>query len=209
MPFVEFAQQPVHADAGQGVQRAERLVRQEQFRVAHQGAGQGGTLLFAAGQLVGPGTLPALQADLGEGPYSAFADAGSVQSEGDVVQDPQPGQQAGVLEGEGDPFGDGQPARSLDVVVEAGHGAQQGRLPGAAAAQQRGELTCSDGQIEFLEDGPVAEAADQPAGAHRGRGVVPYPGAGVGGQPASVRRHDRALLSIARTSASEEKPKIP
>lgn len=207
MAFVEFAQQVVHLDPGQRVQGAERLVGQEEFGLADQGAGEGGALLFAAGQLVRPGAVAALEADLGEGGEAAFPGARAAQAEGDVVDEPEPGQQPGVLEGERDPVGDGEFAGARHRVVEAGDSPQQGRLAGAAAPEQCGELAGRDGEIEFLEDVAVAEAADQFPGTDGGaRGEGRRAG---GGQPARVRRHDRTFLSTARTAASDAKPKIP
>ena len=64
--LAQLAQQRVHADPGERVERTERLVGQQQLRVADQRAGQRDALLLAAGQLVGPRLLAAGEADLGE-----------------------------------------------------------------------------------------------------------------------------------------------
>src|SRR4051812_3325397 len=51
----------VHLLAGQSVQRAERLVHQEELRIARQRTHDGDALLHAAGKLVGIFVLEALQ----------------------------------------------------------------------------------------------------------------------------------------------------
>ena len=57
VPVAQAAEQRVHPDAGQRVERAERLVGEQQFGFAHQGSGQRDALLLAAGQLVRPRPL--------------------------------------------------------------------------------------------------------------------------------------------------------
>ena len=47
----DFLDQPVHLLAGEGVERAERLVHQQHRRLVGRGAHQGGALLHAAGKL--------------------------------------------------------------------------------------------------------------------------------------------------------------
>ncbi|SHO66781.1 hypothetical protein SAMN02745172_03440 [Pseudoxanthobacter soli DSM 19599] len=49
MNRTEIAQQLMHRDLGQGVERAERLVGQDQFWLAHKRLRQCHTLLFTAG----------------------------------------------------------------------------------------------------------------------------------------------------------------
>ena len=50
VPTAQGEQQPVHLDPGERVERAERLVEQEQFGLAHQRAGQRDTLRLSPGQ---------------------------------------------------------------------------------------------------------------------------------------------------------------
>lgn len=45
VPFVQAGQQGVHTGPGECVERAERLVREEQFGLAYQGAGERDPLL--------------------------------------------------------------------------------------------------------------------------------------------------------------------
>ena len=67
VPLVQLLQQPVHADAGQGVEGAERLVEQQQLRLAHEGPGQGDALGLAARQRARPRPGLVGQPDLLEG----------------------------------------------------------------------------------------------------------------------------------------------
>ena len=57
MALPELEHQPVDRDAGQGVQRRERLVEQQQPGLANQRSGQRGALRLAAGQRERPGLL--------------------------------------------------------------------------------------------------------------------------------------------------------
>ena len=98
VPLAEPDQKIMHTDAGQGVQGAERLVRQQQFRRAHEGAGQCHTLLFAAGQFMRPGAFTPLQTDFFQCGQAASFDIGSGQSQHDIIQRALPGQQSCILE---------------------------------------------------------------------------------------------------------------
>ena len=79
-------QQRVHPDARQRVERAERLVRQEQRRLAHQRARQRHALLLAARKRVRPGILAAGQADIGERRPPPLGRIRMAQADGDVLQ---------------------------------------------------------------------------------------------------------------------------
>ena len=57
--LLQLEQLVLHVAADQRVERAERLVHQQQVGVGGERAGQADALLHAAGQLVGPGLLPA------------------------------------------------------------------------------------------------------------------------------------------------------
>jgi hypothetical protein len=50
MALPQAFDQPVHPDAGERIERAERFVQQQQPRLVHQGAGQGDALALAARQ---------------------------------------------------------------------------------------------------------------------------------------------------------------
>ncbi len=147
-----------------------------------------------------PGPLATLEADLGQRDATALGGVLVAQAEDDVVEDPLPGQQPGVLEDHRHLAGYVDPAVAGDVAVEAGESAQEGALAGAAAADQRDELAGRDLEIEPVEHASrLAEAAMQAADADRGGAVR---------QPARVRRHDSAFLSMSRTDPSATRPRI-
>ena len=105
--LAHFVVQPdhlvLHVPPDQRVERRERLVEQQQFRIVGQRAGQPDPLLHAAGELIGVGLLVAGQPDqLGDlarpGVAAPSCDAADLQAVGDVVEDPAVRQQAEVLE---------------------------------------------------------------------------------------------------------------
>ena len=62
----QLLDQRVHPDPGERIQRTERLVKQQQLRLADQRPSQRGPLRLAAGQRLGPVVLVAVEPDLGE-----------------------------------------------------------------------------------------------------------------------------------------------
>ena len=72
----EGADQRLHAQAGEGVKRTERLVEQQHGRVARQRAGEGHALGLASRERVGPGVGVGLEPDLGQRPDRAGAALG-------------------------------------------------------------------------------------------------------------------------------------
>src|SRR5581483_5903140 len=186
VPAPQPQHQRVHGDPGQRVERAERLVEQQQAGLADQGAGERGALRLAAGQGEWPGVRLGGEADLGE---RLFRDGGWIwcaQAERDVRRDAAPGEQAGFLERDGDRAAHLEFARG--VRIQAGQRAQQRGLAGAADPEQRDELALRDVEVQVVEHARAAELA----------GEVPY--------DSSVRRHARALLSSRRTRASVIRP---
>ena len=67
VPGPQRQDQPVHRHPGQRVQRAERFVKQQQRRLAHQGPGQRCPLRLTTGQRQRPCRRALGKADLGEG----------------------------------------------------------------------------------------------------------------------------------------------
>ena len=63
---VQFLKQTQNFPAGGGIQRAGRLIRQQQRRSAHKSAGNGHTLLLAALKLAGPVLQPVFQPHAGQ-----------------------------------------------------------------------------------------------------------------------------------------------
>ena len=72
--LLPLIQQPLlHGDAGQEVQRGEGLVQQQQIAAGEHGAGEGGALAHAAGELVGALVAAARKAHLVERLIDPFA----------------------------------------------------------------------------------------------------------------------------------------
>ena len=162
----------LHPLPGHLVQRAERLVHQQQPRALGQGAGDGDPLLHAAGQLVGIGTGELAQPDhldqLGDpGPAGRRARAVELERQLDVGGDGAPRQQAGLLEG--DPVRlvqPGLPRRAAEHLtgarrrgVEVGDQPQQGALAAAARPDQRDELTRAYVEVDVLQRDDIGAAA--------------------------------------------------
>src|SRR5579875_108871 len=105
--------QAVHADPGERVQGAERLVEEQQAGSTDQRAGQRHPLRLTAGKGEGPRVGVLRQPDLGQGSPAHVLRVVHPQAEGHVGQHPLPGNQPRLLEGDGHPTGDGHLA--LDV----------------------------------------------------------------------------------------------
>ena len=65
----QLGHQALRLDPGERVERAERLVEQQQIGLAHQGAGQRGALGLAAGQRLGPRVRAMREPDLVQRPF--------------------------------------------------------------------------------------------------------------------------------------------
>ena len=137
--------------ARDGVERAERLVQQQDLRVERERAGDADALLHAARQLMRIVVRKAVQADETHEARDALTglggfNAGDLEPEGDVLGDRQPGKQVELLEhhrarrrGLLNPparHRDGAARRGLQAVQDA----QQGGLAAAARADDRDEL---------------------------------------------------------------------
>ncbi len=154
-----------------GVERAERLVEQQDFRLDGKGAGQGDALSLAAGKLMriarGVGVeLDELQklihflAD--EGARRALAARADFQTEGDVVEDGHVTEERIVLEDESDfSIADAAPCDVLVVkkdrsavrvgLFKSGDNAQERRLSGAGRAEKGHKLAGVDGQAHVVQ----------------------------------------------------------
>src|SRR5260370_32081849 len=96
-------QQLLHLQSGLRVERAERLVHQEELGLHQQAAREADTLLHAAGELVGIGVLEAAEADQGERAFRLLLEAAPLvaldaRAERDVVAHRQPGEERRLLE---------------------------------------------------------------------------------------------------------------
>jgi hypothetical protein len=178
----------VHGEPGQGVQGTERLVEQQQVRLANQRSGKGDTLCLAAGQRAWPGVGVVGELNLGQrllGERTVVTPP--TQAEYDVAPHLAPGQQSWLLERDGHRAVHVGPP--VHFGVETGEHPQQRGLPRAAAAEQCHELARPDPEVQPCQHFPVTEAFGEPAD--------------LDGQ---AFRHRRALLSMSRTSASVTSP---
>ena len=162
LPLPDTEQQFLHQPARLVVESAERLVEQQDFRAVRQGAGDGRSLLHAAGELFRPMVLEAAQADLVDIaidnlPFFLLGNAAFAQAEGDVFADRQPGKQRIGLEHHAAirprprhrPTGQQHFARRR--AVETGDDAQQGRFSASRRAEDGDEIIAGDFQIGGLK----------------------------------------------------------
>jgi hypothetical protein len=152
----------VHELAGHGVERAERLVHQQQRRVVDERAGQRHALAHAARQLVGVLVLEALEAGQLEQAEGAPArrlpvEAQHLYRQHHVVEDVPPRQQDGILEDDADVAAgavDGPPAQvhaAGGARQEAGQDLEERGLAAARLAHDRDELALGDVERDAAE----------------------------------------------------------
>jgi hypothetical protein len=156
----------VHLVARHGVQRAERLVHQEQRRIEQQRAAEGRALLHAAGELARALGGEVFEPDEAQQLRRALVIAPRVaprqlRGEQDVLEHAAPVQQHRRLEHHPD-LGDGAPDRMVRDLhaargrrAQPGHDAEQRRLAAARGTDERDELAARDGE------GDVAEGFDR------------------------------------------------
>src|SRR6266545_610610 len=185
--LVEFEQQPHHVLARLAVQRAGRLVGEQQRGFTHDRPRDRGALFFATGQRVRPVGQPVAEPDELQGRFGAFASfplagAGVEQAVGDVVQGRHARCQVELLENEPDPlgpqrrevmvgqFGDVEPVDD-DLpgagAVQRAHHMQQRRLARPRRPNDRHQLTAADLQVDVAErPDPAGVFAADPAQHH-------------------------------------------
>ncbi len=185
VPGDQLPDELVHLDPGQCVEGGERLVEQQQFRLADQRPGEGDPLRLPTGEGDRPRLEMATEADLRQRGGGLLLSLAPRQPDRDVAPDPFPRQQPVLLEHH-------RPLRRhVDCagvgLVEAGEGPQQGGLAAAALAQQGDELTGGDVDVEPVDDDLVligaAQATDPDEGrSPGGRGIrgLPRDGGGLG-----------------------------
>jgi hypothetical protein len=153
---------------GHRVERAERLVHQQDVRVLGERPGQRDPLPHAAGELVRPLATEPLEPDdleqvLGPPPPLALVDALEPQRELDVSGHRQPREQRRLLEHQRDvPSADVQ--RAAAEVVQAGDQRQQGALAAPGRAEEADELPLAHGQGNPVEGEQCAGAMAVPLG---------------------------------------------
>ena len=155
-----------HLLAGEGVERCQGLVHEQDARVAGQRAGDGRPLAHAARQVTRQAPLEALDTDQPAQlarllPPLASGHAAQPQRQGDVVLDRRPGEQVAILEDDAE-LVDGGPV-PLAAVPEgtshdaddpaarseqAAHDPQQGRLAASGRAQDHDHLAGLHGEVD-------------------------------------------------------------
>ena len=158
---VDLQQQVLHAQAGQGVERAEGLVEQQHLRAAGERPGEGGALGHAAGDLAGAqvrGVLEADQLQQVAHPLAArLRGGGAGQAEGDVLLEGAPGQQARLLEGDRGALVGADEGRAAEAQrtgagpVQARDEPQEGRLPAAGGADDGEDLAGAELEVETAQ----------------------------------------------------------
>ena len=125
----DFLDQPVHLLAGEGVERAERLVHQQHGRLVGKRPHKGGALLHAARKLTRKAAAKTFEADAVQqfvDPDAIGLGALDLEGEVDVGVEVAPGQEVGLLE------------HHADLGVWAGHRlAVEQHLAGGEAMQPR------------------------------------------------------------------------
>ena len=148
----------LHVLAEPEVERAERLVKQQDLRAVHERAGNRDALLLAAGELVGLTLFKALEGDnlqhLGDALlYLLRRQLGYAQAEGDVLKHVQMGKERVLLEHRVDAALVGRDIINPHTVKE--HVAAR-RLQKAADDAQRCRLTAA-GRAEKCEEFAVVK----------------------------------------------------
>ena len=188
---VQLAQPLAQLRANPSVEGAERLVEQEHLRLGREGTGEAHALPLAARQLSWITVAEALQLDEVQELVDAVGDLGlrplaHFQAEGDVLADGHVLERGVVLEHEADVSLLGCErgcvlAAEEDLAgvcrLEPGDDSEQGRLSGAARAEESGERTRLHVERDILEGDEVAEPLRDVADEDRHQAVSSLPGA--------------------------------
>ena len=158
MPAAQLANQFVHAQPGDRVQRRERLIEQNEFRVGHEGSRQRDPLCFTTGKFLRPCPFASGEIDLAQRRPGSPIGVCAVQAQRDVAQHALPRKQSIGLEHHR------ALGRHLDAatvrLVESRQQPQQGALAAARGTEQDDEFVVVDGEVEVIQHGAVAEGAD-------------------------------------------------
>ena len=160
-----------HLHAQLGIEIGERLVEQEDLRLAHDGAADRDALALAAGKLPRLALPQLVEMQDGGRLVDALLDEGCVgtghpQSETHVLLDRHMRIERIGLEHHGDAAVgrvDGGDVAAADRdgaaagLLEAGDQAQQGRFSAARRADEHDELAIGDRQVDAMDDMDIAE----------------------------------------------------
>ena len=151
----QLANQVVHPQPGDRVQRCERLVEQHQLRLRNQGAGQCDPLRLSAGKLFGPSLFATGQIHLGQRLAGSFVCVRSMQAQRDVAENALPRQQPVTLEHDRS-VGGNFDATAVGLVQPRKQ-AQQRALAAAGGAEEDDEFVVVDREVEMVQDGAITE----------------------------------------------------
>ena len=164
---VQLGDLDAHLHAQLGIEVRQRLVEQEDPRLAHDGAADGDALALAAGELPSACARAAARsagsraARCTRGSISAFVYAGGLEAEGEVLVDRHVRIERVGLEHHGDAaLGRRHLVHALAVDqqlaagdrLEPGDHAQQRRLAAARGADEDGELAGIDVEVDAVDD---------------------------------------------------------
>ena len=158
----DLLEQQVHLVAGEGIERPERLVHQEQGRVERERADDRGALLHAARELARILGLEALEADPAQEALDPLLVRGRLQAldlerQMDVLDQRAPGQQIGVLEHHADLRvrpGDRRAVQehaARGQLVQAGHRPEQRGFAAARRPEHADQLALGHGHRVVFE----------------------------------------------------------
>ena len=180
-PLMELLDLGAHVDAQLGVEIGQRLVEQEELRIAHQRAPHGDALALAAGQLAGLAVEQRL--DLQQrgdardrGVLLGLGHAAALHAEGHVLARRHRRVERVGLEHHGDVAilrRDRIDERSVDAdlaladAFQAGDHGEQRRLAAAGRSDERDELARLRLEIDALENLDRAEALGEPRDGQR------------------------------------------
>ena len=170
--LVQFLDLGAHGDAQLGVEIRQRLVEQENLRIAHNGAPHRDALALAAGQLARIAVEQRVEPENIGGALDAAVDLGprrapQLEREAHIGGDRHVGIERIVLEHHGDvallrrhvvdhALADADLARG-DVLQPRNH-AQQGRLAASRRPHQHDELAVADRDADAMDDLDRAES---------------------------------------------------
>jgi hypothetical protein len=178
----QLCRQILEPVAGDGVERGERLVHEDDRPVLHQRAGQGYALTHAAGQLARPYPDMVGEADAreerfrtpGHGAALAPRQAAQAMAEQNIVTRHEPRQQQILLRHHGDAAFQRRTvvSRRRGGTDKSGDEPHQGALAAAGRAQQRRAAPAFEMQAEAIEEQRpvITEAIDDDADTGRNTG---------------------------------------
>jgi len=155
MARAELADQALHLQPGECVERSERLVEQEKVRFSDQRPCKRGSLGLASRKGRWPDIAKSPQPYFSEGSESPRAGVGPFKAEGHIAPDTAPRQQTWLLEDHGPMTCHRE--RPLDTVIESGSRSEQCALASPALPQENHKLTFRDLEIEIAKNHPRTE----------------------------------------------------